>query len=56
MVVGGNGSELIISGQIVGSNPLLKDGAGTLVLSAGNNEFDGRVVNAGTLLVTSSAP
>ncbi len=53
MVVGGNGNELMISGQIVGNNPLLKDGAGTLVLSAGNNEFDGTVVNAGTLLVTS---
>ena len=53
MVVGGNGSELTIGGQIVGNDPLLKDGAGTLILSASNNDYEGTVVNAGTLIVTS---
>ena len=53
IVVNGSKNELTIGGRIVGSNPLLKDGAGTLILSASDNDCDAAVVDAGRLLMTS---
>jgi len=41
-------------GEINGRQLLLKDGSGTLVLSGTNNYSGGTVVNAGTLIATSS--
>ena len=55
MIVTNSSDRLTLSGQVVGTGGLLKDGAGTLVLSGGANTYGGgTVVNAGTLMVTSS--
>ena len=55
MIVTNSSDRLTLSGQVVGTGGLLKDGAGTLVLSGGANTYGGgTVVNAGTLIVTSS--
>ena len=55
MVVTGGADRLTISGQIVGSGPLLKDGGGTLILSGSDTYSGGTTIDAGTLYVTSSA-
>jgi len=47
-------ARLHISGQIIGSGALLKDGLGTLVLSGTGHYTGGTYVNAGTLVATSS--
>jgi autotransporter-associated beta strand protein len=52
MVVTGSANELTLSGQIVGSSPLVLDGAGTLILSNSTNSFSGGTyVNSGTLII-----
>jgi autotransporter-associated beta strand protein len=50
------GISATISGKITGSNPLAKNGTGTLVLSNTGNDFTGNVtLNAGTLEISSDA-
>ncbi len=54
MIVSNHSDVLTISGQVVGTGPLLKAGAGTLLLSGNDNLYGGgTVVNAGTLIVLS---
>ena len=53
-VVTNSSDRLTIPAQVVGSNPLLKVGTGTLVLSGINTYTGSTTVEAGTLLVTSS--
>ena len=48
-------ARLRISGQIIGTGALLKDGIGTLILSGTNNYTGGTNVNAGILAVTTSS-
>ena len=55
MIVSGSADLLELSGPITGSNPLLKDGAGELILSNSGNSYSGGTscVNSGTLIVAS---
>jgi len=46
-----NGNNLTIPGQITGSGQLLKDGAGTLLLTGVNNYSGGTRVDAGVLAI-----
>ncbi|HEY4146948.1 autotransporter-associated beta strand repeat-containing protein [Pinirhizobacter sp.] len=48
------GTTLTVDGTVVGSGSLVKDGAGTLVLTGTNTYTGGNTVNAGTLRAGSS--
>ena len=51
MIVTNRSDRLTLSGQVVGTGPLLKDGAGTLILSGSDNTYGGgTVIDAGTLM------
>ena len=55
VVVSNSADRLTISGQIVGGSPLLKAGAGMLILSGSDNTYSGgTLVAAGTLDVMNS--
>ena len=47
----GTGATLNMAGGIIGGRPIIKDGAGTVILTAANTYSGGTTVSTGTLLV-----